>query len=152
MTAILAFYRFIVAAVVQFFDWLRKPGSKLKMLCGVLALACSVGAIDAFDQRNTVEQLRGQNLACKADVEGLRQELNTWSSRIDEVREEMEAADAEYQRQVAAARAIGLELAAEAEQARREAEVFQKRYESRPQECSAALELLDTTCKTLEGY
>lgn len=138
-----------IAGVLQ---WLRRPGAWIKACAAVMTLVFTLSAFVAYDQHVKLEERNRQFLACKADVQGLETELATWETRINEIRLEMEAADAERERQVAAARAVGVQLESELEQARLDSQLFQKRYADRPLECSAALELLDTTCKNLEGY
>lgn len=149
---LLALWGLVTDWVAGVLTWLRKPGAWLKSVAFVLMLVFGLSAFVAYDQHVKLEAQRVQFVACQLDVVGLQAEVATWESRIKEIRDEMEAADAERERQVAAARAVGVELQSELERARVEAQVFQKRYAERPQECSAALELLNTTCKTLEGY
>lgn len=148
----LAIYRFFTELLAGVFDWLRKPGAFIKVFAALCCVSFGISAGVAYDQHAKLLETRGQVLACKTDVEGLERELQTWEGRILAIKSEMEAADAEYRRQVEVARGIGLRLESDLEAERERARVFQQRYEGRPQECSAALELLDTTCKTLGGY
>lgn len=148
----LKFYQVLRDWVAAALDKLRQPGGVLRATCAALAVLCVVGAVHLYDQRTEIHQLQLVGLKCEAEMAGARGQVAGWDAAVAQIREGLLAEALERERQLERSR-MGL---AAAEQARAEAERraldFQRRYESRGMECSAALQLLDTQCAELGGY
>lgn len=132
--------------------WLRLPGAKLKALCGVLSLVCIVGAFDAFEQRNIAATLRVDNVRCVGQVHMLEQDIEGWARSTAEIAAALAAEAEALVEAKARAKAAQNALVAEQERIDLERKVFEQRYKERPQECAAALQLLDAACESLGGY
>lgn len=148
----LKFYQMLRDWVAAALDKLRQPGGVLRATCAVLAVLCVVGAVNLYEQRTEIHQLQLVGLKCEAEMAGARGQVAGWDAAVAQIREGLLAEAMERERQLERSRA-GL---AAAEAARVAAEQraldFQKRYEDRGLQCSAALELLDTQCAELGGY
>lgn len=151
-----ALWRLVVDAVADVLEWARRPGSKLKVICATLAAAAAFGAVHSYTQGLRIAALRQQIVFIEADCEtrigGLREDVDERDRALAQIAEALraEAAKLEAVRAESAA-ALG-QLAADLEQAERDAASWTERYRDRPDTCQAALELLDSACPSLGGY
>jgi len=134
-----ALWRLIVGAVTDALVWLRKPGSKLKVVCAVLSFGCLVSGLTAWEREQKIRDLSAQVTKVRAD----------WTADAAIALR----AEAEKLKALKAESAAALKsLAGKIEASEKEASTWRGRYEQRPDTCKAALELLDSACPALKGY
>lgn len=151
-----ALCRLFVGAVTDALVWLRKPGSKLKVVCAVLSFGCLVSGLTAWEREQEVRDLSAQVIKVRADwtadAARLQADLHTRDQRLAEVATALRA-EAEKLKALKAESAAALKsLAGKIEASEKEASTWRGRYEQRPDTCKAALELLDSACPALKGY
>jgi len=151
-----ALWRAIVGALADALEWVRKPGSKLKVVCAVLAFGCMVSGLTAYEREQRIEDLSAQVIKVQADWDAdakrLQADVNDRDQRLADVATALreEAAKLEV---LKAESAAALEaLAGKIEASEKDAATWRGRYEQRPDTCKAALELLDSACPALKGY
>lgn len=136
--------------------WLGKPGSLLKLLCGFLAFCSLTAGIAAYSAEQRARELGSRIVVitneCSSAKEMLQRDVNDRDERLAKVAENLraEAAKLAALRHEAAV-ALGAMEAKQIE-VRQQAEKWRLRYEKRPNECQAALEVLDVACAGQEGY
>lgn len=151
-----ALWRATIGAVADALEWVRKPGSKLKVVCAVLAFGCMVSGLTAYEREQRIEDLSAQVIRVQADWDAdakrLQADVNDRDQRLADVATALreEAAKLEV---LKAESAAALEaLAGKIEASEKDAAAWRGRYEKRPDTCKAALELLDSACPALKGY
>jgi len=146
----------IVGAVADAVEWLRKPGSKIKVICAVLAFGFMVAGLSAYEKEQRIQDLSAQVVKVredwKADAARLQSDVDQRDARLAEVAETLrvEAQKLEVLKAESAAALNG--LAGRIEAAEKDATTWRERYQQRPDSCKAALELLDSACPALKGY
>ncbi|MFX1725349.1 hypothetical protein [Stenotrophomonas sp. AS1] len=146
----------IVGAVADAVEWLRKPGSKIKVICAVLAFGFMVAGLSAYEKEQRIQDLSAQVVKVredwKADAARLQSDVDQRDARLAEVAETLraEAQKLEVMKAESAAALNG--LAGKIEAAEKAATTWRERYQQRPDTCKAALELLDSACPALKGY
>lgn len=146
----------IVGAVADAVEWLRKPGSKIKVICAVLAFGFMVAGLSAYEKEQRIQDLSAQVVKVredwKADAARLQSDVDQRDARLAEVAETLraEAQKLEVMKAESAAALNG--LAGKIEAAEKDATTWRERYQQRPDTCKAALELLDSACPALKGY
>jgi len=146
----------IVGAVADAVEWLRKPGSKIKVICAVLAFGFMVAGLSAYEKEQRIQDLSAQVVKVredwKADAARLQSDVDQRDARLAEVAETLrvEAQKLEALKAESAAALNG--LAGKIEAAEKDATTWRERYQQRPDTCKAALELLDSACPDLKGY
>ncbi|MFL4510829.1 hypothetical protein ACJ6WJ_02675 [Stenotrophomonas maltophilia] len=160
MSVLLRFLRsmweLVIGAAADACQWLRKPGSKIKLVCAVLAFGCLVSGLSAYEKEQRIRDLSAQvakvKADWKADAERLQGDVDTRDQRLAEVASALRA-EAVKLEQLKAESAVALqELAGRIEASEKDAATWRGRYEQRPDTCKAALELLDSACPALKGY
>lgn len=151
-----ALWRAIVGAVADALEWVRKPGSKLKVVCAVLAFGCMVSGLTAYEREQRIEDLSAQVIkvkaAWKADALRLQADVDDRDQRLAEIAATLRA-EADKLKAIRAESTAALEAVAQKIQAsEKAAATWKARYEQRPDTCKAALELLDSACPALKGY
>ncbi|MEN1995325.1 hypothetical protein [Stenotrophomonas bentonitica] len=151
-----ALWGLIVGAVADAVEWLRKPGSKIKVICAVLAFGFMVAGLSAYEKEQRIQDLSAQVVKVredwKADAARLQSDVDQRDARLAEVAETLraEAQKLEVMKAESAAALNG--LAGKIEAAENDATTWRERYQQRPDTCKAALELLDSACPALKGY
>ncbi len=151
-----ALWRAIIGAFADALEWVRKPGSKLKVVCAVLAFGCMVSGLTAYEKEQRIEDLSAQVIKVKADWKAdalrLQADVDDRDQRLAEIaaalREEADKLKAMQAESAAALKALAQKIQA----SEKDAASWKARYEQRPDTCRAALELLDSACPTLRGY
>ncbi|UQY89262.1 hypothetical protein LQE85_08710 [Stenotrophomonas rhizophila] len=151
-----ALWRAIVGAVADALEWVCKPGSKLKVVCAVLAFGCMVSGLTAYEREQRIEALSAQVIKVQAgweaDAKRLQADVTDRDQRLAGVatalREEAEKLEVLKAESAAALKA----MAGKIEASEKDATTWRGRYERRPDTCKAALELLDSACPALKGY
>jgi len=149
-------WRAIIGAFADALEWVRKPGSKLKVVCAVLAFGCMVSGLTAYEKEQRIEDLSAQVIKVKADWKAdalrLQADVDDRDQRLAEIaaalREEADKLKAMQAESAAALKALAQKIQA----SEKDAASWKARYEQRPDTCRAALELLDSACPTLRGY
>ncbi len=136
--------------------WLKKPGSVVKVVCGVLAFGCLVAGIAAFEKEQRIKELSAQviriQLDWDADAARLQGDVDERDKRLADVAKALRA-EADKLEVLKAESAEALRsLAGRVEASEQAAATWRERFEQRPDTCSAALELLDSACPDLKGY
>lgn len=151
-----ALWGLIVGAIADAVEWLRKPGSKIKVVCAVLAFGFMVAGLSAYEKEQRIQDLSAQVVRVradwKADTARLQSDVEERDARLAEVAETLraEAQKLEVLKAESAAALNG--LAGKIEAAEKDATTWRERYQQRPDSCKAALELLDSACPALKGY
>ncbi|HEL3751337.1 TPA: hypothetical protein UMV35_003673 [Stenotrophomonas maltophilia] len=153
---LLAVWNLLIGAAADGLQWLRRPGSKIKLVCAVLAFGCMVSGLTAYEKEQRIRDLSAQVVKVradwKADAARLQADVDTRDQRLAEVASALRA-EAEKLEALRAESAAALEaLAGKIEASEKEASTWRGRYEERPDTCKAALELLDSACPALKGY
>ncbi|MEN5117492.1 hypothetical protein ABE488_09190 [Luteimonas sp. TWI662] len=153
---IAAVWNLIVGAAADLANWLRRPGSKLKAVCAVLAAFALFSAINSYTRGVRIASLQQRIVViqgeCETRVGALQGDIDERDARLAEIATALrEEADKLELLRAESAAALG-QLADELDAAERDAAVWHQRYESRPDTCQAALELLDSACPSLGGY
>lgn len=158
-----AAWDFVLGAIADFLEWLRKPGSKLKLLCGLLAIAFFIAALNAYRAEQRVVSVTTERDAEKSGREAdqakfkereqeLLSKLATYQKQErdfeDAVRKEAERL-LEARAQSAAATA---EVKRRQEAAEKSTAAFKREAANKPDTCKAALKALEAACPTLRDY
>lgn len=151
-----ALWRAIIGAGADALEWVRKPGSKLKVVCAVLAFGCMVSGLTAYEREQRIEDLSAQVIKVKADWKAdalrLQADVDDRDQRLAEIAATLRA-EADKLKAMQAESAAALEsLAQKIRASEKDAASWKARFEQRPDTCRAALELLDSACPTLKGY
>lgn len=151
-----ALWSLVTGAVADFLVWLRKPDSKLKLVCGFLAFGCLVAGMAAFEREQRVQMLGRQIVTiqaeCKTTTETLQGAVDERDARLGQIAAALRA-EADKLKALQSENAAALErLAGKIEAAEQDAATWRERYSERPANCEAALQLLDTACPALKGY
>lgn len=154
--ALKAVWTFILDTVRDFFNWLKKPGNKLKLVCAVLAFGTAIAAMQAYKAEQAIVVFQ---LQCEADKTGLQSTIAARDLTITEKNQALSKIEAnlkaeaakllELQSQNAALEAENKRKAAAAEKS---AAAFQREYANKPPTCTAALEMMEAACPTLRDY
>lgn len=147
---------FVIDTIRDFFEWMKRPGSKLKFVCGILAILFATFGLIAFEREQEVKRLNNliisNELKCEliiserdANILGKDQALADISAKLQAEQDKLTAFRDE------SAREIGM-LRQEVERMQMEETSWKERYNNRPKECRAALELLDSACPAMEDY
>lgn len=160
MTALLriikAVWSALTGAIAGAFEWVARPGNKLKLACGVFAFAAAVQSMAAYRSEQerlvVVADRRADAATCAADKAGLSAQIAGRDSALLRAADNLKA-EAE---KAALLAQMNQGLAAEVERRRAEAERSAKAYErefnSKPPACAAALVAMAAACPTLKGY
>lgn len=151
-----ALWDLLVGWATEVVQWVAKPGSLVKVFCAVLAFGCLVSGLTAYEKEQRIRQLAAQVVtiqsAWDADAARLQADVDERDSRLAEIATTLRA-EAEKLQTLKAESAKALQdLAGRIEATEQEAATWKGRYESRPDTCKAALELLDSACPSLKGY
>lgn len=151
-----ALWGLILDALTEAVVWLRKPGSKVKLVCAVLAFGFMVAGLSAYEKEQRIRDLSAQVVKVKADWDAdasrLQADIEDRDQRLTDVAAALRA-EAEKLEVLKAESAAALNgLATKIEAAEQDAATWKAQYERRPDTCKAALELLDSACPALKGY
>lgn len=151
-----AIWELVIGTAADALQWLRKPGSKLKAVCAVLAFGCMVSALSAYEKEQKIRDLSAQVIKVRADWQAdaarLQADVDTRDQRLAEVAAALRAEAEKLEALKAESAAALQDLAVMIEASEKEASTWRGRYEQRPDTCKAALELLDSACPALKGY
>lgn len=151
-----AFWRAIIGAGADALEWVRKPGSKLKVVCAVLAFGCMVSGLTAYEREQRIEVLSAQVVKVKADWKAdalrLQADVDDRDQRLAEIAAALRAEALKLKAMQAESAAALVALAKKIQASEQDAASWKARYEQRPDTCKAALELLDSACPALMGY
>lgn len=151
-----ALWGLIVGALADAVEWLRKPGSKIKVVCAVLAFGFMVAGLSAYEKEQRIQDLSAQVVKVradwKADTARLQSDVEERDARLAEVAETLRAEAQKLEALKAESAAALNGLAGKIEAAEKDATTWRERYRQRPDSCKAALELLDSACPALKGY
>lgn len=71
MTVLIRFFKALRDLVIgwgaEALVWLRKPGSVMKVCCGVLAFGCMVAGLSAYEKEQQIKDLSAQVVKVRAD-------------------------------------------------------------------------------------
>ena len=151
-----ALWGLIVGAIADAVEWLRKPGSKIKVVCAVLAFGFMVAGLSAYEKEQRIQDLSAQVVKVradwKADTARLQSDVEERDARLADVAETLRAEAQKLEALKAESAAALFSAAGKIEAAEKDATTWRERYQQRPDSCKAALELLDSACPALKGY
>ncbi|MEN3032917.1 hypothetical protein, partial [Chromobacterium amazonense] len=79
----------IVGAAADALAWLVKPGSKVKLVCAVLAFGCMVSGLTAWEKEQKIRDLSAQVIKVRADWQAdaarLQADVDSRDQRLAEV-------------------------------------------------------------------
>lgn len=146
-------------AVDTFVDtirWLRRPGSSLKVVCGVLAIVALVVGLRSYTRGIQVAELQNRIVViqteCEATTTELQSDVEARDEKLSEIAAILRVEAAKLEELQAESAAALDDMAERLEEAERQGDDWRERYDGRPSDCAAALEVLDTTCPVLKGY
>ena len=86
---LLAVWNLVIGAAADGLQWLRRPGSKIKLVCAVLAFGCMVSGLTAYEKEQRIRDLSAQVIKVradwKADAARLQADVDTRDQRLAEV-------------------------------------------------------------------
>jgi len=151
-----AVWELVVGAAADALQWLRKPGSKIKLVCAVLAFGCMVSGLAAYEKEQRIRDLSAQVVKVKADwkadAKRLQADVDDRDQKLADVAAALRDEAVKLEALKAESAAALQALAGRIEASEKEASTWRGRYEQRPDTCKAALELLDSACPALRGY
>ncbi|MDV3469023.1 hypothetical protein RZA67_09805 [Stenotrophomonas sp. C3(2023)] len=151
-----AAWELVVGAAADALQWLRKPGSKIKLVCAVLAFGCMVSGLSAYEKEQRIRDLSAQVVKVKADWDAdakrLQGDVAERDRRLADIAATLRAEAAKLEALKAESAEALKVLASKIEASESDAATWRARYEQRPDTCKAALELLDSACPALKGY
>ena len=148
-SAIVAVVVFAVDAIRTFFVWLRKPGSKLKALCAILATVSAWAGIAAFQAEQQIVLITKQ---CETDKGGLRDTIKNKDEALAEITARLTIEAFKMRMLQAANKPLLAENNKKAEAAKVSATAFKNEFNKKPPSCTAALEAMEAACPTLREY
>ena len=136
--------------------WLRRPGSSLKVVCGVLAIVALVVGLHSYTRGIQVAELQNRIVVIQTEYEAttaeLQSDVEARDASLAKVAEILRAEAAKLEEMQAEAAIAADEMDERLEEAERQGDDWRERYADRPMDCAAALEVLDTACPVLKGY
>lgn len=151
-----ALWELVIGWAADALVWLRKPGSVMKVCCGVLAFGCMVAGLSAYEKEQQIKDLSAQVVKVKADWDAdakrLLADVADRDQRLADVAAALRQEAAKLEALKAESAAALQALAGKIEASEKDAATWRGRYEQRPDTCKAALELLDSACPALRGY
>ncbi|WP_414539551.1 hypothetical protein [Stenotrophomonas forensis] len=151
-----ALWTLIVGAAADALQWLSKPGSKVKLVCAVLAFGCMVSGLTAWEKEQKIRDLSAQVIKVRADWQAdtvrLQADVDSRDQRLAEVAAALRTEAQKLEALKAESAAALQDLAGKIEVSEKQVSIWRGRYEQRPDTCKAALELLDSACPALKGY
>lgn len=154
--AFVSIFTFFVDAARDFFEWMKQPGSKLKFVCGIFAMLFMTFGLIAFVKEQEVKRLNNlivsNEIECKLIIGKRDENIRSKDAALADIAAKLkvEQEKLEALRAVSAAE-IGV-LQAELEKQQMDESTWKERYNKRPTECRAALELLDSACPAMGDY
>lgn len=146
-------------AVDTFVDtirWLRRPGSSLKVVCGVLAIVALVVGLRSYTRGIQVAELQNRIVViqteCEATTTELQSDVEARDEKLSKIAAILRVEAAKLEELQAESAAALDDMAERLEEAERQGDDWRERYDDRPVDCAAALEVLDATCPVLKGY
>ncbi|CAD0339473.1 hypothetical protein [Xanthomonas hortorum] len=164
---IVAFFKALVAVVFGWaadaLTWLRKPGSRLKVVCALLAALLSIASLTSYRKGQQVIVVTRQVAQCQSDRTAALEAAQLKRAELERNNADKDAALATIAAKLQAEaeklrllqeRNTGLRDKTEAAKAAadRSAKAFKHEYDQRPAECTAALQALAAACPSLGGY
>lgn len=160
LAALKAIWDFIWSGIKRFFRWLRKPGSGIKLVCAVLAVALSIASLQSYQRgaelvvvtTRCATDKAGAAAAAKAREETLLSRLATYQQQERDFAKAVEAA-AQRLADARAQSAAAVDQVRERQQAaERSNAAYQREAARKPDTCAAALTALEAACPTLRDY
>lgn len=154
--ALVSIFTFFVDAARDFFEWMKQPGSKLKFVCGIFAMLFMTFGLIAFVKEQEVKRLNNlivsNEIECKLTIGKRDENIRSKDAALADIAAKLKV----EQEKLEALRAISAEeigvLQAELEKQQMDESTWKDRYNKRPTECRAALELLDSACPAMGDY
>lgn len=146
----------VADGLTTFREWIRRPGSKLKALCAVLALACACISLFSFQRGRQIVTIQTEFVAYRASAEAAANQCKAdIADRDQRIAEFVRlAVDEQDKLKELAAQAKGATVEAEKAKAdaKRTRAQYERLYQNKPSTCSAALDLLQSECASLSDY
>lgn len=149
LAALKAIWDFLWGAIADFFNWVRKPGGKLKLVCAILAFFLAIAAMKAWQAEQAIVTL---TLQCETDKGTLTRSIADRDATLLEVKANAAAERAAKNEQILRAEAARKEAERKARAAEASLKAFEAEYEQKPPACTAALTALKAACPTLRDY
>lgn len=154
--AIKALFVLVLDTIRDFFEWLRKPGAKLKVLVAVLAFVTAIAAMRAYEAEQRIVVITAN---CERDKGGLQDTIDARDLTITqkdaalaEITDKLEAEAEKLKLLQGRNAALAAENAKKAAAAEKSAEAFNREFDNKPPSCAAALEMMEAACPTLTDY
>lgn len=149
-------FTFLIDGGHDFLEWMKKPGSKLKFVCGVfIVLFVSAGLI-AFVKEQEIKRLNDRIISndreYKITIAKRDKNISEKDAALADVAKRLkEEQDKLNSLRHVVAIEIGV-LQTQLEKQQIDEQTWKERYNKRPTECRAALELLDSACPAMGDY
>lgn len=147
---------FVMDALRNFVQWLRKPGSKLKAACAVLAMVAAIACLTSYQDNQRFLVVTQERAADARKFAAREAELQAVISTYQHQEIDFEAAVRLEAERLIEARAQSAAATAEVkrrqEAAEKSASAFKREAANKPDACKAALKALEAACPTLRDY
>lgn len=153
---IVSIFTFFLDAARDFFEWMKQPGSKLKFICGIFAMLFMTFGLIAFVKEQEVQRLNtlivSNEVECKLIIAKRDENILSKDAALAEIAKKLKAEEEKLEAlRAASAAEIGI-LQSQLEKQQMDEQTWKERYNKRPNECRAALELLDSACPAMGDY
>ena len=71
---LLAVWNLVIGAAADGLQWLRRPGSKIKLVCAVLAFGCMVSGLTAYEKETQTLMGVPEEMQIRRQLPGLRED------------------------------------------------------------------------------
>lgn len=147
---------FVMDALRNFVQWLRKPGSKLKAACAVLAMVAAIACLTSYQDNQRFLVVTQERAADARKFAAREAELQAVISTYQQQEIDFEAAVRQEAERLIEARAQSAAATAEVKRrqaaAEKSASAFKREAANKPDACKAALKALEAACPTLRDY
>lgn len=147
---------FVIDAVRDLVQWLRRPGNKLKAVCAVLALATAIACLTSYQKNQRILVVTEERAADARKFAAREAELQAVISTFKQQEIDFETAVRAEATRLLEARAQSAAATAEVkrrqEAAEKSAAAFKREAANKPDTCKAALKALEAACPTLRDY
>ncbi len=147
---------FVMDALRDLVQWLRKPGSKLKAACAVLAMVAAVACLSSYQDSQRFLVVTQERAADARKFAVREAELQAVITTYRQQEVDFEAAVRQEAERLIEARAQSAAATAEVkrrqEAAEKSASAFKREAANKPDTCKAALKALEAACPTLRDY
>lgn len=160
MTAFLGFLKavwdWLFESAKRFMKWLKKPGSMTKVILVVLIVYGAIATFRSYSANQKIFVITAEYTKARTDWTERERGYQTAEEGFLQQQADFKQIVALEAKKLEAARAASAQAVADAEAAKKRAELsfadWMKEYDKRPASCKAALNALEAACPALQSY